>query len=89
MIDAGRHPLLPGVEIVEEAMEALEGADAVVLVTEWPEFGRLDWAAAAAVMKRPLLIDGRNFVDPAVAAAAGFDYEGVGLGEPEPTPVAG
>ncbi len=89
MIDAGEHPLFPGVTIVGDALEALTGADAVVLVTEWPEFGRLDWAAAAAVMKRPLLIDGRNFVPPATAAAGGFEYEGVGLGEPEPAPVAG
>jgi UDPglucose 6-dehydrogenase len=67
-------------------MDALSGADAVVIVTEWPEFARLDWAAAAKVMGRPLLIDGRNFVDPAAAAAAGFEYEGIGLGEPFAAP---
>jgi UDPglucose 6-dehydrogenase len=89
VIAAGEHPLFPGVVIVGDPLEALAGADAVVLVTEWPEFGRLDWAEAAAVMNRPLLVDGRNFVDPTAAAAAGFDYEGVGLGEPEPAPVRG
>ena len=47
MIDAGEHPLFPGVTIVGDALEALTGADAAVLVTEWPEFARLDWAAAA------------------------------------------
>jgi UDPglucose 6-dehydrogenase len=82
MIEAGGHPLFPGVTICADAMDAMRGADAVVIVTEWPEFGRLDWAAAARVMERPLLIDGRNFVDPAAAAAAGFEYEGIGLGEP-------
>ena len=82
MLDAGDHPLFPGVTITDEPLQALEGADAAVLVTEWPEFARLDWAAAAAAMKRPLLIDGRNFVDPAVAAAAGLEYEGIGLGDP-------
>ena len=82
MIAAGGHPLFPGVTICADAMEALGGADAVVIVTEWPEFSRLDWAAAARVMERPLLIDGRNFVDPAAAVAAGFEYEGIGLGEP-------
>jgi len=40
-------------------------------------------------MARPLLIDGRNFIDPAAAAAAGFDYEGIGLGEAVPAPVVG
>jgi UDPglucose 6-dehydrogenase len=87
MMNDGSHALFPDVTICTEPLEALEGAHAAVLVTEWPEFMRLDWAAAAAVMKRPLLIDGRNCVDPAVAAAAGFEYEGIGLGEPVPTPV--
>ncbi len=81
MMDAVEHPLFPGVEIVDEALAALDAADAAVLVTEWPEFGRLDWAAAARAMRRPLLIDGRNFVAPDELAAAGFDYEGIGLGE--------
>ena len=86
MLDAGDHPLFPGVTITDEPLQALEGADAAVLVTEWPEFARLDWSAAGAVMRRPLLIDGRNFVDPAVAAAAGLEYEGIGLGDPGSAP---
>ena len=89
MIDAGDHPLFPGVTICDEPLEALQGADAAVLVTEWPEFARLDLRAAAAVMARPLLIDGRNFIDPAAAAAAGFEYEGIGLGVSGPVSVAG
>jgi UDPglucose 6-dehydrogenase len=86
MLPAGEHPLFPGVTITDEPLEALEGADAAVLVTEWPEFGRLDWAAAAALMARPLLVDGRNFIDPVAAAAAGLDYEGIGLGDSVPVP---
>ncbi len=70
--------LLPTVELATSALEALEGADAAVLVTEWPEFAELDWAAAAARMARPLLIDGRNFLDPDTLRAAGFAYEGIG-----------
>ena len=89
MIDAGDHPLFPGVTICDEPLEALRGADAAVLVTEWPEFARLDLRAAAAVMARPLLVDGRNFIDPAAAAAAGFEYEGIGLAVDGPVPVAG
>jgi UDPglucose 6-dehydrogenase len=72
------------VVITDEPLQALEGADAAVLVTEWAEFARLDWTAAAAVMARPLLVDGRNFIDPAAAAAAGLEYEGIGLGEVAP-----
>ncbi len=86
MLAAGDHPLFPGVTITAEPEDALDGADAAVLVTEWPEFGRLDWAAAAALMARPLLVDGRNFIDPAAAAAAGLDYEGIGLGDPVAVP---
>jgi UDPglucose 6-dehydrogenase len=59
-------------------MAALEGADAAVLVTEWSEFRDLDWGAAAATMARPLVVDGRNYLDPEAMAAAGFEYEGIG-----------
>jgi UDPglucose 6-dehydrogenase len=88
MLDAGDHPLFPGVVICEEPLDALAGADAAVLVTEWAEFGRLDWRAAAGAMARPLLIDGRNFVDPSSAAEAGMEYEGIGLGDEVRAPVA-
>jgi UDPglucose 6-dehydrogenase len=70
--------LLDGVEFCGSAMDALDGADAAVLVTEWPEFAELDWAAAAARMARPLLIDGRNFLDSKLLRSAGFEYEGIG-----------
>jgi UDPglucose 6-dehydrogenase len=70
--------LLDGVEFAASALEALDGADAAVLVTEWPEFAGLDWHEAAARMARPLLIDGRNFLDPNLLMSAGFEYEGIG-----------
>ncbi len=69
---------LPGVDIRGSASEALEGADGAVLVTEWPEFAEIDWAAAAKRMKTPLLVDGRNFLDPEELRAAGFTYEAIG-----------
>jgi UDPglucose 6-dehydrogenase len=69
---------LPDVAMCDSALEALDGADAAVLVTEWPEFGELDWAEAAQRMARPLLIDGRNFLDAEKLRAAGFEYEGIG-----------
>jgi UDPglucose 6-dehydrogenase len=79
--------LLGSVELAGSALEALEGADAAVLVTEWAEFAELDWAEAAGRMARPLLVDGRNFLDPAKLREAGFEYEGIGRavqGAPSP-----
>ena len=70
--------LLGSVEMAASALEALEGADAAVLVTEWREFAELDWRGAAARMERPLLVDGRNFLDPSALIEAGFEYEGIG-----------
>jgi UDPglucose 6-dehydrogenase len=70
--------LLQAVEMSPSALEALDGAEAAVLVTEWPEFAELDWAEVAQRMARPLLIDGRNFLDPEPLVAAGFVYEGIG-----------
>jgi UDPglucose 6-dehydrogenase len=87
MLDAGEHPLFPGVVICKEPLDALAGAHAAVLVTEWQEFARLDWAAAAEVMARPLLIDGRNFVNPVTVVEAGLEYEGIGLGDEVPVPL--
>jgi UDPglucose 6-dehydrogenase len=70
--------VLASVDLRGSAAEALEGADAAVLVTEWPEFAELDWAELAGRMANPLLVDGRNFLDPRALRAAGFVYEGIG-----------
>ncbi|HET7574024.1 MAG TPA: UDP-glucose/GDP-mannose dehydrogenase family protein [Solirubrobacterales bacterium] len=78
--------LLGTVEMAGSASEALEGADAAVLVTEWREFAELDWKEAAAKMARPLLVDGRNYLEPEALLAAGFEYEGIGRGVSAPAP---
>jgi UDPglucose 6-dehydrogenase len=70
--------LMGGVQFADGALEAVEGADACVIVTEWPEFAELDWSAVAERMSGRLVIDGRNFVDPDRVRAAGFIYEGIG-----------
>jgi UDPglucose 6-dehydrogenase len=70
--------LLSGARVCESADDALDGADAVVLVTEWPEFRELDWGAAGKTMRYPLVVDGRNFLDGDLLRKAGFTYEGVG-----------
>ena len=69
---------LHGVEIASSALEALEGVDAAVLVTEWPELRELDWAEAGARMRNRVIVDGRNMLDPVEMRALGFEYEGIG-----------
>jgi UDPglucose 6-dehydrogenase len=76
--EAEARKLLQGVEFVSSAEAAVEAADAVVLVTEWPEFRELDLRAVADSMRGTLVVDGRNFLDPDAVAAAGLAYEGVG-----------
>jgi UDPglucose 6-dehydrogenase len=71
---------LDGVVVAGSALDALEGADAAVLVTEWPQFRELDWAAAGERMRNRLLVDGRNALDRETLRAAGFEYEGIGRG---------
>jgi UDPglucose 6-dehydrogenase len=78
--------LLGSVEMADSAMAALGGADAAVLVTEWKEFAELDWTAAAERMARPLIVDGRNFLDPKALTDAGFEYEGIGRTVNSPKP---
>ncbi len=71
--------MLGGARICDSALEAIDGADAVVLVTEWPEFGELDWTGEVkARMRVPLVVDGRNFLDRDRLVEAGFTYEGIG-----------
>jgi UDPglucose 6-dehydrogenase len=67
-----------GVEIVGTVAEAVAGADAAVIVTEWPELKGLASAETRAAMANPLIVDGRNLLDPAAVHAAGFAYEGIG-----------
>ncbi len=71
--------LLAGARVADSALEAIDGADAVVLVTEWPEFLELDWAGEVkSRLRTPLVIDGRNFLDREALLEAGFTYEGIG-----------
>ncbi len=72
--------LISGLRFAESAMDALTDADAVVLVTEWPEFLELDFSEVAGAMSGDLVIDGRNALDPATVRGAGLTYEGIGRG---------
>jgi UDPglucose 6-dehydrogenase len=70
--------MLAGARISDSALDALDGADAAVLVTEWPEFAELDWAEVKRRMRVPLIVDGRNYLDREALIEAGFTYEGIG-----------
>jgi UDPglucose 6-dehydrogenase len=94
--EAESRKLMPELDYASSAVEAVGDADAVVLVTEWPELLALDWAQVARRMRGRggVVIDGRNALDPEAILAAGLTYEGVGrpaqAAEPEPSrPLAG
>ncbi|MDQ6779467.1 MAG: nucleotide sugar dehydrogenase, partial [Actinomycetota bacterium] len=70
--------LMLGVDFAASPVEAIDGADAVVLVTEWPVFGELDFAEVAERMRGNVVVDGRNFFDRASVEEAGLTYEGIG-----------
>jgi UDPglucose 6-dehydrogenase len=76
--DPVARPDLQGVTAFETPLEAVEGADAAVIVTEWPELADLPTEAVRGAMRHPLIIDGRNLLDPDAVRAAGFAYEGIG-----------
>jgi len=74
MIEAGR------LTLVQSAMAALEGADLLVVVTEWQEFRSPDFDKMHELLKSPVIIDGRNVYDPEELAERGFAYYGIGRG---------
>src|SRR5689334_20223649 len=82
-VDEAR-PLLPGIAFSATAYEAMDGADAVVLLTEWNEFRALDLERMKRLLKSPTLIDLRNVYKPAEMAAAGFFYFSIGRKAVEP-----
>jgi UDPglucose 6-dehydrogenase len=73
-----RVPELPDLGIARDVHQAADEADAVVLLTEWPEFTALDFVALRARARGNLFFDGRNCLDPDVMARAGFEYTCVG-----------
>lgn len=72
----------PGLVFVRHAADALDGADALVLVTEWKEFRQADFAGLKPRLKQPVVFDGRNLYDPARLRGLGFEYHGVGRPPP-------
>jgi UDPglucose 6-dehydrogenase len=69
---------IPNITYCQDAYEAAEGADAVLLLTEWEEFQRIDWSRLARLVERPLIIDGRNALSREELASHGYHYIGMG-----------
>jgi UDPglucose 6-dehydrogenase len=84
--DAAR-ALVPGVELCTDAYAVAEEADALILMTSWSEFRRLDMDRVRQSMRYPLLVDGRNLYDPQEMVAKGFFYQPVGRPVAEQAPV--
>ena len=85
-LDEARRVLqgMAGLSFCDSAHDALQGADALLVVTEWKEFRNPDFEFIKASLKQPLILDGRNLYDPALMQALGIDYQGIGRAAPLP-----
>jgi UDPglucose 6-dehydrogenase len=75
--------ILPGAELCTDAYSVAQGADALILLTQWSEFRRLDLDRIQHSMRHPLLVDGRNLYDPNEMVSRGFQYHAIGRPTPE------
>ena len=77
--DPVAHPEdMHGIQLCDSVLDAVRNADAAVIVTEWPELAALPSVEVREAMARPIIVDGRNLLDPKVVQDAGFVYEGIG-----------
>ena len=72
------HVLKPDLTYCQDPYEAVEDADALLILTEWPSFKDLDYGRIKALMAGPFVVDGRNLLDPDTMADLGFSYVGIG-----------
>jgi len=77
--------VFPNLNYTADPYEVAQGADALLVLTEWEQFRRLDWKRVRKEMARPLVIDGRNMLRPAEMKELGFEY--VSFGRPDPVAV--
>ncbi len=71
-------PIGSKIHYATSPIEAARGAEALIIATEWPQFAGVDLGELRGVMRAPLIFDGRNLLDPTVAAEFGFQYRGIG-----------
>jgi UDPglucose 6-dehydrogenase len=69
---------------VDNALQAVEGAEALVIATEWEEFANVDLAVVKEKMRTPIVFDGRNLFDPKTMAQLGFQYHSIGRASVSP-----
>ncbi len=81
MDNARTLPLAGKIKFASDALEATNGAEALIIATEWPEFRQLDFAEVKKRMLAPMVFDGRNLLDPATMHELGFNYRGIGRGQ--------
>jgi UDPglucose 6-dehydrogenase len=77
-IGEARHILGDDITYADSGMDAIDGADALILVTEWSEFRNPQWEKVADALKEPVVFDGRNIYDPTQVREAGLEYAGIG-----------
>ena len=77
-IPAKNPSVLPNISFAKGVYETIEGKDALVVVTEWPEFSQIDLKKAKKLMRRPIIVDGRNIFDSKRVKELGFKYVGIG-----------
>jgi UDPglucose 6-dehydrogenase len=85
---AARHGGHPAMELAATPYDAVRGADALLLVTEWREFRSPDFDRLGELMRQRLVFDGRNLYDPVLLQSFGFEYQGIGRGAAGAAPVA-
>ncbi|WP_424183335.1 UDP-glucose dehydrogenase family protein [Actinokineospora sp. G85] len=78
------NPDLANISVVDDPYVAAKDAEAIVVLTEWPEFRSLDWTRLAEAAARPVVVDTRNLLDPAVARRGGFEWMGIGKATAKP-----
>ena len=76
-------PVASKIKIATSALEACDGAEALIIATDWPEFAALDFEEVKRRMVTPLIFDGRNLLDPETMRTRGFEYHGIGRGAVE------
>ena len=80
-MEEAKHDLGDTITYCKSDMDAVQGSDALALITEWTEFRLPNWEKVGAAMKTKVVFDGRNLYRSAIVAEAGFDYYGIGMGE--------
>ncbi len=81
MENVAKFGLIPGAKMAASPLEAAQGAEALIIATEWHEFGMVDLAHLKEAMHSPLVFDGRNLLDPATMRRMGFHYRSIGRPE--------